>query len=214
MAEVPDGPPHRFRWRRTLHEVARAEGPGADRRRMVATPRRRDPDARLLPRRGPPRPPLLDLPPRPVFGDGDAALVRPRRVRVTRRGSPMTAVSPNWSRRPIISFLRGAIHAERHGRARRSRWACRHRHRRPQHRGRRGARARRAEGGARPALLGRDCRRSISAGGRRAAGVRRRHARHRRLSGDAPRLGPADPAADRRQSARARRAGASSGSAT
>lgn len=24
---APDGPPHRFRWRRTLHEVARAEGP-------------------------------------------------------------------------------------------------------------------------------------------------------------------------------------------
>ncbi|AXJ95224.1 DNA polymerase Y family protein [Sphingomonas sp. FARSPH] len=27
MAEVPDGPPHRFRWRRRIHEVARAEGP-------------------------------------------------------------------------------------------------------------------------------------------------------------------------------------------
>ncbi len=27
VAEVPDGPPHRFRWRRTLHEVARFEGP-------------------------------------------------------------------------------------------------------------------------------------------------------------------------------------------
>ena len=27
MAEVPDGPPRRFRWRRTIHEVARAEGP-------------------------------------------------------------------------------------------------------------------------------------------------------------------------------------------
>lgn len=27
MAEVPDGPPKRFRWRRTLHDVARAEGP-------------------------------------------------------------------------------------------------------------------------------------------------------------------------------------------
>jgi protein ImuB len=27
MAEVPDGPPARFRWRRTLHDVARAEGP-------------------------------------------------------------------------------------------------------------------------------------------------------------------------------------------
>ena len=27
MAEVPDGPPHRFRWRRSLHEVRRFEGP-------------------------------------------------------------------------------------------------------------------------------------------------------------------------------------------
>lgn len=27
LAAVPDGPPHRFRWRRTLHEVTRFEGP-------------------------------------------------------------------------------------------------------------------------------------------------------------------------------------------
>jgi len=27
MAEVPDGPPHRFRWRRALHDVIRYEGP-------------------------------------------------------------------------------------------------------------------------------------------------------------------------------------------
>jgi protein ImuB len=27
LAEIPDGPPIRFRWRRVLHEVARAEGP-------------------------------------------------------------------------------------------------------------------------------------------------------------------------------------------
>jgi len=27
IAEVPDGPPHRFRWRRALHEVRRFEGP-------------------------------------------------------------------------------------------------------------------------------------------------------------------------------------------
>ena len=31
IAEVPDGPPHRFRWRRKFHEVSRFEGPGADR---------------------------------------------------------------------------------------------------------------------------------------------------------------------------------------
>jgi protein ImuB len=27
LAQVPDGPPHRFRWRRSLHEVSRYEGP-------------------------------------------------------------------------------------------------------------------------------------------------------------------------------------------
>jgi protein ImuB len=27
MAEMPDGPPLRFRWRRVLHEISRAEGP-------------------------------------------------------------------------------------------------------------------------------------------------------------------------------------------
>jgi protein ImuB len=27
IAEIPDGPPARFRWRRVLHEVAAAEGP-------------------------------------------------------------------------------------------------------------------------------------------------------------------------------------------
>ena len=27
IAEVPDGPPHRFRWRRKLHEVRLYEGP-------------------------------------------------------------------------------------------------------------------------------------------------------------------------------------------
>jgi protein ImuB len=27
LSEVPDGPPVRFRWRRVMHEVARAEGP-------------------------------------------------------------------------------------------------------------------------------------------------------------------------------------------
>jgi protein ImuB len=27
LAEVPDGPPHRFRWRRRQHRIALAEGP-------------------------------------------------------------------------------------------------------------------------------------------------------------------------------------------
>ena len=36
LAEVPDGPPLRFRWRRVLHEIARAEGPERIARGMVA----------------------------------------------------------------------------------------------------------------------------------------------------------------------------------
>src|SRR3546814_2630554 len=27
MAEAPDGPPRRFRWRRSMHDIARFEGP-------------------------------------------------------------------------------------------------------------------------------------------------------------------------------------------
>lgn len=41
MAEVPEGPPFRFRWRRVLHEIARAEGP-----ERIAAEWWRDPDAR------------------------------------------------------------------------------------------------------------------------------------------------------------------------
>jgi protein ImuB len=45
-AETPDGPPARFRWRRTVHDVARAEGPeriaGEWWRRHDATPPTRD----------------------------------------------------------------------------------------------------------------------------------------------------------------------------
>ena len=50
LAEVPDGPPLRFRWRRVLHEVAAIEGP-----ERIAAPwwrARRRADARLFPRRG------------------------------------------------------------------------------------------------------------------------------------------------------------------
>lgn len=43
LAEVPDGPPHRFRWRRTLHEVTRFEGP----ERIAAPWWRRDDNAGL-----------------------------------------------------------------------------------------------------------------------------------------------------------------------
>ena len=40
IAETPDGPPLRFKWRRVLHDIAAIEGPRADRRRMVAQPAR------------------------------------------------------------------------------------------------------------------------------------------------------------------------------
>ncbi|MFD2184418.1 Y-family DNA polymerase [Rhodoplanes azumiensis] len=45
IAEVPDGPPLRFRWRRVLHEVAAAEGP-----ERIALPWWRDTDGRPLTR--------------------------------------------------------------------------------------------------------------------------------------------------------------------
>lgn len=47
VAEVPDGPPVQFRWRRRLHEVARVEGP----ERIAAEWWRRGPDAPLVPTR-------------------------------------------------------------------------------------------------------------------------------------------------------------------
>jgi protein ImuB len=40
VAEVPDGPPLRFRWRRVLHDVAAIEGP-----ERIAAPWWRRPDA-------------------------------------------------------------------------------------------------------------------------------------------------------------------------
>ncbi|MBJ7443872.1 MAG: DNA polymerase Y family protein, partial [Sphingobium sp.] len=47
-AEVPDGPPRRFRWRRALHEVARFEGP----ERIAGEWWRRRPVSIELPRPG------------------------------------------------------------------------------------------------------------------------------------------------------------------
>jgi protein ImuB len=45
IAEVPDGPPVRFRWRHMLHEVAHAEGP-----ERIAMEWWRDADNRALTR--------------------------------------------------------------------------------------------------------------------------------------------------------------------
>ena len=82
LAEVPDGPPLRFRWRRVLHDVAAIEGP-----ERIAAPwwrRAGRADARLFPRRGFSRPPLLALPRRPLGPrDGAGEMVRARGVRVT-----------------------------------------------------------------------------------------------------------------------------------
>ena len=82
LAEVPDGPPLRFRWRRVLHDVAAIEGPERIAAALVAAGRRAD--ARLFPRRGFPRPPLLALPRGPLGPRDDAGeMVRARGVRVS-----------------------------------------------------------------------------------------------------------------------------------
>ena len=66
---MPEGPPLHFRWRRALHRVARAEGP-----ERIAPEWWREgcdgPDARLFPRRGCRRPPLLALPARSLRSSG------------------------------------------------------------------------------------------------------------------------------------------------
>ena len=69
MAPVPDDPPVMFRWRRVVHRVARARMVGGG---LRCKPARRGrharlgADARLLPRRGHGRRPLLALPQRPL----------------------------------------------------------------------------------------------------------------------------------------------------
>jgi len=81
LAEVPDGYPLKFRWRRVLHEVTRAEGP----ERISGEWWRPEPaHPRLLSGRGPGRPSLLALPPGPLWRDARAALVHPRPVRMRR----------------------------------------------------------------------------------------------------------------------------------
>ena len=59
MAEVPDGPPLRFRWRRVPAQCRGHRGAGAHRRALVAG--RASADARLFPRRRYARAPLLAL---------------------------------------------------------------------------------------------------------------------------------------------------------
>ena len=83
LAEVPDGPPLRFRWRRVLHEVAAIEGP-----ERIAAPWWRRPGAPTrdyFRAEDAARPPLLALPRRPLRPRDDAGeMVRARGVRVKR----------------------------------------------------------------------------------------------------------------------------------
>ncbi len=95
IAELPDGLPAHFVWRRAARRVVRAEGPRADLARVVAARRRRlgRPHPRLLPRRGRGRPPLLAVPRWPLQPRGRRSpprLVDARGVRV----SPQTPFPP------------------------------------------------------------------------------------------------------------------------
>ena len=74
MAEVPDGPPKRFRWRRTVHDVARAEGP-----ERIAGEWWRRPDA--------------SIPTRDYFRIEDR---RGRRFWIFRHGLYSETEAPNW----------------------------------------------------------------------------------------------------------------------
>ena len=91
-ALVPDGPPRRFCWRGVTYDVAAAQGPeriGTEWWRapppypspLAGEGKGRRADARLLPRRGRRRPPLLALSRRTLRArDGGGALVRARAV--------------------------------------------------------------------------------------------------------------------------------------
>ena len=194
IAEVPDGPPHRFRWRRKLHEVRLYEGPeriAAEwwRRKGGRGCRQGRADPRLLPGRGCARAALLDFPPR--------ALRRKARSRAGictgcshERSSPPL---PNWSPRPITASCAAP-------RIRRT-WS----------RGRSAlgmagigiADRNSVAGVVRAHVAWREAWRAaaerLPAGRRRAAGLCRWHAGHHRLSRHAPWLGAADPAADHGQ---------------
>ena len=80
VAEVPDGPPLRFRWRRALHEVIAAEGP--ERIEGAWWSEHGGPCAGLLPRRGQERSSFLAVPRR--------ALPRPSARRGARRPGSCT----------------------------------------------------------------------------------------------------------------------------
>ena len=107
LAEVPDGPPLRFRWRRVLHDVAAIEGP-----ERIAAPwwrRAERADARLFPRRGFSRPPLLALSRRALWPrDGAGEMVCARGVRVKEHAIVKPPFAPLAGRRwPRSGRMRG-----------------------------------------------------------------------------------------------------------
>ncbi len=144
IAEVPDGPPHRFRWRRKFHEVMRFEGPeriasewwkrkdGAVDRAGLTRDYYRVEDARgrrfWVFRHG-----LYEEKPQ-------SPLVSPRAVRMTLRRA---------GRRDQLLLPARRLASGGHGRACAGAGHGGDRHRRPQQRRRRGARLCRAARGAR-----------------------------------------------------------------
>jgi protein ImuB len=131
LAEVPDGPPLRFRWRRVLHEIARAEGP----ERIAPEWWRHD---------------RCDGLTRDYYRLEDAA---GRRFWVFREGlfseqTPRAGSCTGCSHDPLCRTRRGqqfllparGVAGGRSGRRGDAARPCRHRGGRPQHGGRRGAR--------------------------------------------------------------------------
>ena len=99
VASMPDGPPMRFRWRRVLHDVARAEGPERIMPDWLRAPHGRARDYyRVEDAAGPP---LLALPRGPC---GRAALVCAWAVRMSEFAELCAASN--------FSFLRAAAHPE------------------------------------------------------------------------------------------------------
>ena len=109
---MPDGPPARFSWRRTMHHVVRSRRSGAHRNGMVAGRPRQPAHARLFPRRKPGRTSRLALPRRvstaarlPTFCMG---ICMSRRLRVERlKADPLSAYA-ELAVTTNFSFLRGA----------------------------------------------------------------------------------------------------------
>ena len=133
----PMDPLHRFRWRHVLHEVRRSEGP----ERISAEWWRHDGEPgltrdyyRVEDEKGAA---LLAVPRTASTAPGDAALV-------SASGSSHDPATPSCSATTNFSFLRGRLASRRSWWSARRPRACRaHRHRRPQHAGRRGAAAQR-----------------------------------------------------------------------